>query len=80
MKSSLIIAEELKKAGVVLEEEALEQVEQVFAHKIIPRLALEADESAVKMIAGGMMLVLPALEPALEKAMDRNHDGKVGAV
>ena len=79
MKSVQIMVEEFKKSGIILAEEALDQVEKVFVHQIIPRLAIEADEAAVKLIAGGCMLVLPALEPAIEKAIDLNKDGRIGA-
>lgn len=78
MKSTEIILEELKKEGIVVLEEVAEKAVKVFENKIVPRLALEADEAPVKLIASGIMLVAPALDPAIEKALDFNKDGKIG--
>ena len=70
MKSTDIIMEELKKEGLIVAEAVAQKLEQCIFHKIVPRLAAEADEPAVKMIAGGAMMVIPALEPVVEKAID----------
>jgi hypothetical protein len=78
MKAVEIIVEELKKAGLVMGEVAAHELEKCLFHVIVPRLALEADEAAVKMIAGGALLVIPAIEPAIEKVLDFNKDGKIG--
>ena len=78
MKSAQIISEELKAAGLPLAEEVVQQIVDVATKKIIPRLAAEADESAVKAVAGVALLALPALEPAIEKLEDFNKDGHVG--
>jgi hypothetical protein len=78
MKSSEIMLEELKKAGLVGAEVAAHELEKCLFHVIVPRLAAEADEAAVKMIAAGALLVIPAIEPAIEKVLDFNKDGKIG--
>lgn len=75
MKTAQIIKEELKKAFPTMSEEALESGVVVVCEKIAPRLALEADEAAFKMIGTGIVTVYPLLKPALGKLTDLDKDG-----
>lgn len=80
MKSVDIVKTELAKSGIVLAEELVHGIVDCLVKKILPELALNADESAIKAVAGVACLALPALMPAIEKLEDLNHDGKVGVV
>lgn len=80
MKSVKIILEELKAQGIIVAEVLLEDVEKCFFHKILPKLILEADEAPAKLIASGLSLIAPAIEPSIKKAIDLNNDGHIGEV
>lgn len=79
MKASQIIAEELKKEGLEVVEEVVEHLVNVIADKILPRLAIEADEAPIKAVAGVSIVIMGALKPAILKAVD-GIDGKVDPV
>ena len=75
MKAVEIVKEEAKKAFPELGEEVLEAVVELLCEKIAPRLAVEAEEAAVKMIASGLVMIYPTIKPAIAKATDLNKDG-----
>ena len=78
MKAVEILKEEFKKAGLAELEAVAEEAIKVVFEKIIPRLAVEADESYVKMAAGVASLASSALESAALKAADK-IDGQIVA-
>ena len=51
MKTKDIVIEEFKKAGLEVAEEAVEVVIKTVFEKVLPRLALEAEEATVKSVA-----------------------------
>lgn len=70
MKAIEILKEEAKKAGKHIEHEVLvDALELVKAS--LPRLAVEADEPAIKSVAGIALIVLPAIEPKIQEAIDK---------
>jgi len=71
MKALEIVVEEFKKEGIELLEENAKTATKILFEKVIPRLALESDESVVKMIAGVLVLAGPALEGSLLKLADQ---------
>lgn len=77
MKALEILKEELSKEGLNAAEEAVIKIVEVIDAKVLPRLALEADEQAVKAIAGVAIPVFKALKPALLKSIDK-IDGEEG--
>ena len=76
MKTLEILKDELKKSGLELGEEVVEKVIKITFERIVPRLALEAEENQIKAIAGVMLIASPAIEQALLKAADK-IDGKI---
>ena len=76
MKTLEILKDELKKSGLELGEEVVEKVIKITFERIVPRLALEAEETQIKAIAGVMLIAAPAIEQALLKAADK-IDGKI---
>jgi hypothetical protein len=77
MKTAQIVAEELKSAGLEIMEDSLVKVINCLSDKILPRLALEADEAAVKAVASVGIIVISALKPAILGAVDK-IDGQIG--
>lgn len=77
MKTFDILKEELKKEGLDIAEEVLVKFVNVIDQKILPRIAIEADEPAVKAVAAVAIPVFGALKPALLGAIDK-IDHEVG--
>lgn len=77
MKTTKILLEELKNGGLDIAEETLMQVTKIIFEKAIPRLAIEAEEPAVKSIAAVLVLAAQPVEQALFKMIDK-IDGKEG--
>ena len=77
MKAVEILKEEFEKEGMDIAEEVLASVVKIIGEKVLPRLAIEADESAVKAVAAIGIPVFKALEPSLLVAIDK-LDGEVG--
>lgn len=73
-----IVTEELKKEGLLIAEENIELFIGLIFEKIIPRLALESENTTIKMIASGAQLVWPTIKPKITELADLNHDGKIG--
>lgn len=77
MKASEIIAEEFKKQGMEAAELVLGQVLEAL-EAIAPRLAVEAEEPAAKIIGSGLSMALPVFKPTLLGLIDLNKDNKIG--
>ena len=71
MKAVEIIGQELKAAGLAIVEKDVEVLLTCCAEKILPRLALEAEEAPAKAIASVLAIAISALKPSLEKAIDK---------
>jgi hypothetical protein len=77
MKAVDIVKEEFEKNGIEGAELLLLKVIESL-EAIAPRLALEADESAAKIVGSGLAIALPVFKPTLMGLIDLNHDGIVG--
>lgn len=77
MKAFAIVQEEAKKQGIEAAELVLKQALEL-VEAVAPRLAIEAEEPAAKVIGSGLTMILPAVKPALEKLIDLNKDNKIG--
>lgn len=76
-KALEIIKEEAEKKGIKLAEKAILDVFSIL-EAAAPRLALEADESAAKIVGSGLSIALPAFKSSVEKMADLDKDGKIG--
>ena len=77
MKAVDIIKEEFSKKGLEGGELLLGKVIEAL-EAIAPRLAVEAEESAAKIVGSALSMGLPVFKPTLEKLIDLDKDGKVG--
>lgn len=77
MKAVDIVKEVFEKNGIeggeVLLSKVLESLEELG-----PRLAIEADEAAAKIVGSGLSMAVPVFKPALLGLIDLNKDGKIG--
>jgi hypothetical protein len=79
MKASEIFKEEAKKELAHLSEEVVLEVTHFMLDKLIPRLALESDEQAIKSACGVAQMIVPVVRPMLIAAIDK-IDGISNAV
>jgi len=77
MKTVEIVKEEFKKIGLDIAEDAVIAATKVLIEKIVPRLALEADESAIKAVAAVAAPLLVFVEPKILELADK-IDGQQG--
>jgi hypothetical protein len=70
MKALEIVVDEFKKEGIELLEENAKTITKILFDKVLPRLAVESEESAVKMVAGVAVLAGPAIKESILKLAD----------
>lgn len=77
MKTLEIVKEEFKKSGLEVAEEVAEKVTCVLFDKVIPRLAVEAEEQGIKSACFFISPIAPVIKSELLKLEDK-IDGKIG--
>jgi hypothetical protein len=77
MKASEILKEEIKKELGHISEEIVMEITKFTLDKLIPRLALDAEEPSVRSACGVAQMIVPVIKPMLIVAIDK-IDGEIG--
>lgn len=70
MKATQIIVSEFEAAGLAIAEEVAEKIINITFDKVMPRLAVEADEQLVKSVAAVIVATSGITKPMALKAVD----------